>query len=365
MERNDKELVNIKVFGVGGGGSNAVVRMFDPSITTVEYYILNTDKQALETPEAQVIGDNRIYLGAELTRGLGAGAKPEVGRKSAEESKDTIKEKMEGADMIFVAAGMGGGTGTGAAAVVASIAKELKILTVGVVTKPFEFEGRKKIRQAEEGIKELEQFCDTLITIPNDKLVKIEDANITFVDACKLADQVLKESIQGISDLIVMPGMINVDFADVCSTLTNKGTAHVGIGTASDAMSAVQKAIDSDILETTIDGSTGLLINFSSGDINNLNLKDVTSASRYAEQKVDEDANIIFGTSICPELGTDIKVTVIATGFDVEAQKNNGVAPQKNEVEEDETETEVREVSVEKEPKIQRRELPSFVLNNY
>ena len=252
-----------------------------------------------------------------------------------------------------------------AAAVVASIAKELKILTVGVVTKPFEFEGRKKIRQAEEGIKELEQFCDTLITIPNDKLVKIEDENITFVDACKLADQVLKESIQGISDLIVMPGMINVDFADVCSTLTNKGTAHVGIGTASDAMSAVQKAIDSDILETTIDGSTGLLINFSSGDINNLNLKDVTSASRYAEQKVDEDANIIFGTSICPELGTDIKVTVIATGFDVEAQKNNCVAPQKNEVEEDETETKVREVSVEKEPKIQRRELPSFVLNNY
>lgn len=354
----NKKLVDIRVFGIGGGGCNAVTRMFDPNLSTVEYYILNTDKQALETEDALKLGNNRIHIGAELTRGLGAGSNPDQGRRSAEENKEEIRALMEGADMVFVTAGMGGGTGTGAAAVVASLAKEMGILTVGVVTKPFKFEGRTKLKRAEEGIAELEKNCDTLIIVPNDRLLKTENKNITFVDACKLADNVLKQAIQGISDLIVMPGVINTDFADVCTTLVNKGTAHVGIGVGSDAMAAVKEAVDSPILETSIEGSTGLLINFSSGAIENLNLFDVTEASSYVEDRVDPEANIIFGTSVSKELGTEIKVTVIATGFDVKNQKVE--EPKKNPVKEANIELERRE-DVAAQPK---RELPSFLVNH-
>lgn len=357
MSDQDKKLVNIKVFGVGGGGSNAVVRMFDPSLTTVEYYILNTDKQSLETPEAQKLGDNRIHIGAELTRGLGAGSNPEQGKRSAEESKEQIRALMESADMVFVTAGMGGGTGTGAAAVVAGIAKEMKILTVGVVTKPFKFEGRTKMRRAEEGIAELEKNCDTLILVPNDRLLTVENKNITFVDACKLADNVLKQAIQGISDLIIMPGIINTDFADVCTTLVDKGTAHVGIGVGPDAMTAVQRAVDSEILETSIEGSTGLLINFSSGAVENLNLHDITAASSYVEDRVDIDANIIFGTSICEDIGNDIKVTVIATGFDSKKQKDDEDKKKVEPVQNAEV------VKKEETTETVKREIPSFLIN--
>ena len=352
----ENKLVDIRVFGVGGGGCNAVTRMYDPKLSTVEYFILNTDKQALETQEALQLGDNRIHIGAELTRGLGAGSNPEQGRKSAEENKDQIRGLMEGADMVFVTAGMGGGTGTGAAAVIAGIAKEMGILTVGVVTKPFKFEGRTKMKNAEAGIEELEKNCDTLIIVPNDRLLSIENKNINFVEACKLADNVLKQSILGISDLIIMPGIINVDFADVCTTLVNKGTAHVGIGVGNDAMTAVIKAVDSPILETSIEGSTGLLINFSSGNVENLNLFDVTEASNYVEDRVHPEANIIFGTSVSEELGNEIKVTVIATGFDIKSQK---VEPQKAQtIQAVKEETEKKE---EVAPQI-KKEIPSFLV---
>lgn len=361
LNSKQDKLVDIRVFGAGGGGSNTVVRMFDPNLTSVSYYILNTDKQALETEEALKLGDNRIHIGAELTRGLGAGSNPEQGRKSAEENREQIRGLMEGADMVFVTAGMGGGTGTGAAGVIAGIAKEMGILTVGVVTKPFKFEGKKKLSNAEIGIQELEKNCDTLIIVPNDRLLSVENKNITFVDACKLADNVLKQAIQGIYELIIMPGIINVDFADVCTTLVNKGTAHVGIGTGNDAVSAVMKAVDSPILETSIEGSTGLLINFSSGNVENLNLFDVTEASSYVEERVHPEANIIFGTSVSEELGNEIKVTVIATGFDAENQKMEQQKVAKPAPVQEPVKA-VEEKKEELDPQI-KKEIPSFLIN--
>lgn len=317
-----EKLVDIRVFGVGGGGSNAVTRMYNTDNSTVEYYIINTDKQALESEEAKKIGDNRLCIGEVLTKGLGAGANPEQGRKSAEESKDEIKKMMEGAQLIFVTAGMGGGTGTGAVGVVASVAKEMGILTVGVVTKPFSFEGRKKMRTAEEGIAELEKNCDTLIVVPNDRLLTLENKNVNVVESFKMADDVLKQAIQGISDLIIMPGLINVDFADVTNTIKSKGSAHVGIGVADKVITAVNEAIDSPLLETSIEGSTGLLINFASGNVDNLNLFEVNEAASLIEARVSEEANIIFGTTIDPSLESKVKVTVIATGFDASNKKD-------------------------------------------
>ena len=322
---NNEKLVDIRVFGVGGGGSNAVIRMVLEEDSAVEYHIINTDKQALNTKEAEKLGENRICIGNTLTRGLGAGSEPTQGRKAAEEDKERIKEIMTGADMVFVTAGMGGGTGTGAASVVASLAKEEGILTIGVVTKPFKFEGRQKMEKAESGIEELEKNCDTLIVVPNDRLLNLENKNISIQDAFKVADDVLKQAIQGVYDLIIKPGMINVDFADVTHTLRDKSTAHVGIGVSGEIMDAVKKAVDSPLLETSIEGATGLLINFASGNVENLNLFEVNEAASMIEERVSEKANIIFGTTIDTALEEKVKVTVIATGFDAANKKDEVV----------------------------------------
>lgn len=365
MTNNKPEkLVDIRVYGVGGGGSNAVTRMYNEDNSTVEYFIINTDKQALETEQSKVLGDHRLCIGESLTKGLGAGAVPEQGKKSAEESKEQIMKMMQGANMVFVTAGMGGGTGTGAVSVVAGIAKEMGILTIGVVTKPFSFEGKLKLKNAEEGIAELEKNCDTLIVVPNDRLLKQANKNLNLIDSFKLADDVLKQAILGISDLIIKPGIINVDFADVTNTIKNKGTAHVGIGLSDSIAEAVNEAIDSPLLETSIEGSTGLLINFASGHVDNLNLIEVHEAASLIESKVAEDANIIFGTTIDPNLDSKVKVTVIATGFDASRKKEDNSVSERNAkeetvaVEKKEPEKEIKK----DEMASQFNEIPSFLL---
>ena len=303
----------IKVFGVGGGGNNAVNRMIDEKIKGIEFISINTDRQALVTSKAE----NQIQIGEKLTRGLGAGADPEVGRKAAEESKEQIEELLQDTDMVFVTAGMGGGTGTGAAPVVAQLAKQKGILTVGVVTKPFGFEGKVRMKNAEAGIEELKANVDTLITIPNDRLLEVVQKNTSMVDAFSIADNVLKQGIQSISDLIKMPGLINLDFADVTSVMKDKGLAHMGIGTASGenrAIEAAKEAIQSPLLETSIRGAKGVLLNVAGGP--NLTLFEANAASSLVTESCDPEANIIFGTSIREDLGEDITITVIATGFE-------------------------------------------------
>ena len=306
-------LAQIKVIGAGGGGNNAVNRMVEAQLQGVEFIAVNTDKQALHTSKAE----HKIQIGEKLTRGLGAGANPEVGKKAAEESKDEIIKVLEGADMVFVTAGMGGGTGTGAAPVIAQLAKEMGILTVGVVTKPFVFEGKVRMKNAENGIAELKSKVDTLITIPNDRLLQIVQKNTSMVDAFSIADNVLKQGIQSISDLIKMPGLINLDFADVTSVMKDKGLAHMGIGTASGenrAIEAAKEAIQSPLLETSIRGAKGVLLNVAGGP--NLTLFEANAASSLVTESCDPEANIIFGTSIREDLGEDITITVIATGFE-------------------------------------------------
>ena len=303
----------IKVIGVGGGGNNAVNRMIREEVKGVEFISINTDKQALLSSMAE----NQIQIGEKLTRGLGAGAKPEVGKKAAEESREQIVGLLDGTDMVFVTAGMGGGTGTGAAPIVAKLAKEMGILTVGVVTKPFGFEGKIRMKNAEEGIKDLKANVDTLITIPNDRLLQIVQKNTSMVDAFSIADNVLKQGIQSISDLIKMPGLINLDFADVTSVMKDKGLAHMGIGTASGenrAIEAAKEAIQSPLLETSIRGAKGVLLNVAGGP--NLTLFEANAASSLVTESCDPEANIIFGTSIREDLGEDITITVIATGFE-------------------------------------------------
>ena len=290
-------LAQIKVIGAGGGGNNAV----------------NTDKQALHTSKAE----HKIQIGEKLTRGLGAGANPEVGKKAAEESKDEIIKVLEGADMVFVTAGMGGGTGTGAAPVIAQLAKEMGILTVGVVTKPFVFEGKVRMKNAENGIAELKSKVDTLITIPNDRLLQIVQKNTSMLDAFSMADDVLKQGIQSISDLIAVPGLINLDFADVTSVMKEQGLAHMGIGKATGenrSIEAAREAIQSPLLETSIRGAKGVLLNITGGA--NLGLLEINEASTLVQESCDPEANIIFGASIREDLGEEIRITVIATGFD-------------------------------------------------
>jgi cell division protein FtsZ len=303
----------IKVIGVGGGGNNAVNRMIDAGLKGVEFISINTDKQALYLSKAS----QKIQIGDKLTRGLGAGANPEVGQKAAEESKEEIAQSIKGADLVFITAGMGGGTGTGAAPIVAEIAKELGILTVGVVTKPFMFEGRKRMVHAEQGVLKLREKVDTLVTIPNDRLLQVVDKKTTMTDAFKLADDVLRQGVQGISDLIMIPGLINLDFADVKTIMLNRGLAHMGTGRASDdnrAVEAAKQAISSPLLETTINGATGVLLNITGGP--NLTLFEVNEAADQVKQAADPDANIIFGAVINEELGDEVRITVIATGFD-------------------------------------------------
>lgn len=303
----------IKVVGVGGGGNNAVDRMIEHGLCGVEFITVNTDHQALSRSAATI----KIQIGEKITRGLGAGANPEIGNKSAEESREEILQAIKGADMIFITAGMGGGTGTGAAPVIASIAKELSILTVGVVTKPFGFEGRKRMMNAEKGIEELKQTVDTLVIIPNDKLLQIIDKKTTMIEAFKKADDVLQQGVQGISDLISNPGIINLDFADVRTIMNNKGIAHMGIGRASGenkTEAAALMAISSPLLDTTIDGARGVLINIAGGP--GLGLLEANEAANLIGDSVDIEAEIIFGTSINEELGDEVIITVIATDFE-------------------------------------------------
>lgn len=306
-------LAQIKVIGAGGGGNNAVNRMVEAGLQGVEFIAVNTDKQALHTSKAEL----KIQIGEKLTRGLGAGANPEVGKKAAEESKDEIIKALEGADMVFVTAGMGGGTGTGAAPVIAQLAKEMGILTVGVVTKPFVFEGKVRMKNAEHGIAELKSKVDTLITIPNDRLLQIVQKNTSMLEAFSMADDVLKQGIQSISDLIAVPGLINLDFADVTSVMKEQGLAHMGIGNATGenrAIEAAREAIQSPLLETSIRGAKGVLLNITGGS--NLGLLEINEASTIVQESCDPEANIIFGASIREDLAEEIRITVIATGFD-------------------------------------------------
>ncbi len=303
----------IKVVGVGGGGNNAVDRMIEQGLTGVEFITVNTDHQALTRSGATI----KIQIGEKITRGLGAGADPEIGNRSAEESREEIMQAIKGADMIFITAGMGGGTGTGAAPVIASIAKELSILTVGVVTKPFGFEGRKRMMNAEKGIEEFKKVVDTLVIIPNDKLLQIIDKKTTMIEAFKKADDVLQQGVQGISDLISKPGIINLDFADVRTIMNSKGIAHMGIGRASGENKtevAALMAISSPLLDTTIDGARGVLINIAGGP--SLGLLEANEAAQLIGDSVDIEAEIIFGTSINEELGDEVIITVIATDFE-------------------------------------------------
>jgi cell division protein FtsZ len=308
-------VAKIVVIGCGGGGNNAVNRMIEENLNGVEFVAVNTDMQALKQSKAQT----KIQIGEKLTRGLGAGANPEVGGKAAEESRDEITQAIKGADMVFVTAGMGGGTGTGAAPVIARISKEQGILTVGVVTKPFDVEGRIRMKNAENGIKELRNSVDTLIVIPNQKLLSIIDRRTTLIEALKKADEVLQQGVQGISDLIYTPGIINLDFADVQTVMSNRGIAHIGIGRATGedkAEQAAKLAISSPLLETTIEGAKQVLINIT-GDAN-MSLFETNDAISLVTDLVGNDANIIYGTSINEDLDDEIIITVIATGIDSE-----------------------------------------------
>ena len=303
---------NLKVVGVGGAGCNAINRMVQYGLRGVEFVAVNTDKQALSLSKAGTV----VQIGEKLTRGLGAGADPEIGRKAAEESRDAIREVLEDTDMVFITSGMGGGTGTGAASIVAECAKELGILTVAVVTKPFTFEGKVRMRNAEIGIASLKPNVDTLITIPNDKLIELV-GKASLPDALRVADDVLRQGIQSISDLIAVPAMINLDFADVKTIMKGKGLAHMGIGTASGekrATEAAHQAVESPLLETSISGSRGVLMNITGGA--DLSLAEVSEAADIIGQNADPEANIIFGADIDESMGDSIRITVIATGFE-------------------------------------------------
>lgn len=303
----------IKVIGVGGAGNNAVNRMIDAGIKGVDFIAVNTDRQALQTSKAST----KIQIGEKITRGLGAGANPDIGAQSAEESKAEVAEVLRGADMVFVTAGMGGGTGTGAAPIVAAAAKEMGILTIGVVTKPFTFEGKKRLSQAERGIESLKGKVDTLVVIPNDKLLQIIDRKTSIIEAFKMADDILRQGVQGISDLIAIPGLVNLDFADVKTIMLNQGMAHMGVGKATGenrAEDAAKEAIQSPLLETSIEGAKGVIINITGGE--DLGLHEVNTAAELVQRSVDPEANIIFGTVTDPSMTDEIQITVIATGFE-------------------------------------------------
>jgi cell division protein FtsZ len=314
-----QQFARIKVIGIGGGGSNAINRMIEAGLKGVEFIAVNTDAQALYLSRAE----KKIQVGEKLTKGLGAGADPEIGMKAAEETADDIKKALMGADMIFVTAGMGGGTGTGGAPIIARIAKEMGALTVGVVTKPFTFEGRKRGLQAEQGIQQLRDEVDSLITIPNDRLLQVVDKHTAFNDAFRIADDILRQGVQGISDLIAVPGVINCDFADVQTVMHNTGSALMGIGKSTGenrAAEAARLAISSPLLETSIEGAKGVLFNISGGS--DLTLFEINEAAEIIHQAADPEANIIFGANINEDLTEEVRVTVIATGFSPPKSKN-------------------------------------------
>jgi len=306
-------LAVIKVVGVGGGGTNAVNRMIEQNIRGVEFVAVNTDAQALALSDADI----KVHIGTDITKGLGAGAVPEVGQEAAEDSRDEIKAAIAGSDMVFITAGEGGGTGTGAAPVVADIAKnDVGALTVGVVTKPFTFEGRKRAQNAQDGIKSLSDNVDTLIVIPNDRLLDLSEKKTTMLEAFRMADDVLCKGTQGITDLITVPGLINLDFADVCTIMKGAGTAMMGIGVASGdnrAVDAAEEAISSRMLESSVDGATRVLLSISGNQ--DLGIHEINDAADLVAKNVDPEANIIFGTVVDDSLGDQVRVTVIATGF--------------------------------------------------
>ena len=315
LEIENETQANIKVVGVGGGGNNAVNRMIEAGLQKVEFISINTDGQALTRSNS----NTKIQIGDKLTRGLGAGANPEIGHKAAEESREIIAEAIKDADMVFVTAGMGGGTGTGAAPVVAGIAREMGKLTIAIVTKPFSFEGKKRMSQAEAGIEELKKNCDSLVIIPNDKLVDIarDKKNLSLKDSFVAADDVLKQGVKGISDLIVEPGMINLDFADVKAVMKNTGLAHMGVGRAKGenrAEEATRMAINSPLLETSIEGAKGILLNISGGP--DLSMLEVQRANEIVQELADPNAEFIFGAIIKDSLEDEIEITLVATGFD-------------------------------------------------
>lgn len=317
------QFASIKVIGVGGGGNNAVNRMIGAGLQGVEFITVNTDAQALIGSEATY----RIQIGEKLTKGLGAGANPDIGEKAAQESRDDIIKVLKGSDMVFITAGMGGGTGTGAAPVVAECAREVGALTVGVVTKPFSFEGRKRQLQAERGIAKLKEKVDTLITIPNDRLLQVVDKRTPIMDAFKIVDDVLRQGVQGISDLIAVPALINLDFADVKTIMSDAGSALMGIGFGTGdnrAITAVEAAIKSPLLEMSIDGAKGVLLNFTGGP--NTTLFEVNEAADIIAQAADPEATIIFGATIDEAFEDQVRVTVIATGFDPLPLKASGGA---------------------------------------
>jgi cell division protein FtsZ len=311
-DQSGNYLALIKVVGVGGGGTNAVNRMVDAGLSGVEFIAVNTDAQALMMCDADV----KIHIGSQSTRGLGAGADPAVGLAAAQESRDELKESLKGADMVFVTAGEGGGTGTGGAPIVAELARELQALTVGVVTKPFVFEGRKRSQQAELGIDNLRDRVDTLIVIENDRLLQVVEKKTSVVDAFRMADDILRQGVQGITDLITVPGLVNLDFADVRTIMREAGSALMGIGTAAGenrAAEAARAAVSSPLLETTIEGATGILLNITGGP--EIGLFEVNEAAEVVTSAADQNANVIFGAVIDDAMGDEVRVTVIATGF--------------------------------------------------
>lgn len=323
------ENAEIKVIGVGGGGSNAVNRMIAANLAGVEFIAANTDAQVLKDSHAKI----KIQLGDKLTKGLGAGANYEIGKKAAEEDREKIAEALDGADMVFITAGMGGGTGTGAAPIVAEVAREVGALTVAIVTRPFKFEGKRRNSAADLGIKNLKERVDAIIVIPNDKLLDVSKENITMLEAFSYADDVLRQGVQGISDIIVVPGLINTDFADVKTIMTQAGSALMGMGIASGenrAVTAAQMAISSPLLESSIAGARGVLINITGGP--DLGIHEVNKACSIIQETADEDANIIIGAVINDEMKDTLKITVIATGFGEEAR--NVVDPKKRIIEE-------------------------------
>lgn len=317
-------VVKIKVIGVGGGGNNAINRMIQSGIQSASFVAVNTDKQALYLSQAQ----ERVQIGEKVTKGLGAGANPEVGKQAAEESRELIKEVLKDTDMVFITAGMGGGTGTGAAPVIAGIAKEMGILTVAVVTKPFSFEGPRRMKNAESGIANLREKVDTLVIIPNDKLTQNFSKSVSILEAFNHADDVLRQGILGITNIIVVPSLINLDFADIKTVMANRGLAHMGLGVGrgeSRTLDAVRQAVYSPLLETTIEGSTGLVINVTGGP--SLTLAEVQSAVGLVSEIVDQQATVVFGTHIQEDIEDEVQVTIIATGFDAkEIEKENPIA---------------------------------------
>ena len=320
---NENDVVQIKVVGVGGGGGNAIDRMIESGIKGVDFIAINTDQQALNRSMAT----EKVTIGDNSTKGKGAGAKPEMGSKAASESREKIAEQLKGADMVFITAGMGGGTGTGAAPIVAEVARDLGVLTVGIVTKPFKFEGRRRMEQAEKGIEALCQHVDSLVIIPNERLHLISKEKLTLLNAFKAADDILRQGVQSISDLIKNPGIVNLDFADINSVMKNAGYAHMGVGRASGedkARQAAERAISSPLLETSISGAMGVIINITSSP--DIGLEEITIASEMIADMVHPDANIIWGTAFDESMEDEMSVTVIATGFSPEARALSAAA---------------------------------------